>query len=569
MEFRTLYAGSNKISITNIASGGKKESFSYVNDGDFISIYGATHYSGQSWTASASYVLGEIKVQCRKGSGNMAVGIVYCKLYAEDGNDHPTGSVLASGSTNGNDITDTGGGELITFTMDSSYSIASATKYVFVITAPTATIVEEMYLQVDWSGNPYSGGHPWAYDGSYNDYGSDDDVGFEIWSADATEDFITFDIVEANIKLDDLGAPDDNTDRDASTTAHGLLRKLDDDDTHYLDGKGAWTVPAGEANTASNIGANIEIYKQKTGVDLELRTLKANSNKVIVSNTLVTPDIDIGCSAANRASTFPAEYTGVNKGNPANLSGTITSIEIWANTTLSNCEVATFFVVSGNNLSTRDTHTIGSVTAGSKQTFSGLSITVEAGDYLGIYFTAGTLEAAGSGGEDIWRYAYGDQIPCTDVTFVVEGGDVISLYGTGSSGALLDYIKFDVVETEMDVMNLLSTTTVAFNADADTTLYTVPTGKRCVLSYAIVVAAGDAGATTTVSIGQNTAETDFVPANTLSNLDAEYDSVILMPIPNTTPLKIKSYAADTVIEAQVASQSGVAGNTIYLFGIIY
>jgi len=116
---------------------------------------------------------------------------------------------------------------------------------------------------------------------------------------------------------------------------------------------------------------------------------------------------------------------------------------------------------------------------------------------------------------------------------------------------------------------LLSTTTVAFNADADTTLYTVPTGKRCVLSHAIVVAAGDAGATTTLSIGQDTAETDFIPANTLSNLDAQYDAVILQPIPNTTPLKIKSYAAATVIQAQVATQSGVAGNTIYLFGILY
>ncbi|MBA7584440.1 hypothetical protein ES708_26394 [subsurface metagenome] len=117
--------------------------------------------------------------------------------------------------------------------------------------------------------------------------------------------------------------------------------------------------------------------------------------------------------------------------------------------------------------------------------------------------------------------------------------------------------------------DLLSITTVAFDANADTTLYTVPTGKRCVLSHAIVVAAGDAGETTTVSIGQNTAETDFVLANTLLNLDAEYDAVILQPIPNTTPLKIKSYAADTIIEARVAGQSGVAGNTIYLFGVLY
>jgi hypothetical protein len=116
---------------------------------------------------------------------------------------------------------------------------------------------------------------------------------------------------------------------------------------------------------------------------------------------------------------------------------------------------------------------------------------------------------------------------------------------------------------------LLSATTISFATDADTTLYTVSTGKRCVLSHAIVVAAGDAGATTTLSIGADGSETDFVPANTLSNLDAQYDAVILMPIPNTTPLKIKSYEATTIIEAQVASQSGIAGNTIYLFGIIY
>lgn len=45
------------------------------------------------------------------------------------------------------------------------------------------------------------------------------------------------------IKLDDFTAPDDNTDLDASTTKHGLLKKLDNDDTHFLDGKGAWAAP--------------------------------------------------------------------------------------------------------------------------------------------------------------------------------------------------------------------------------------------------------------------------------------------------------------------------------------
>lgn len=46
------------------------------------------------------------------------------------------------------------------------------------------------------------------------------------------------------IKLDDLAAPDDNTDLNATTSAHGLLRKLSNDATQYLDGTGAFTVPA-------------------------------------------------------------------------------------------------------------------------------------------------------------------------------------------------------------------------------------------------------------------------------------------------------------------------------------
>lgn len=116
---------------------------------------------------------------------------------------------------------------------------------------------------------------------------------------------------------------------------------------------------------------------------------------------------------------------------------------------------------------------------------------------------------------------------------------------------------------------LLSTTTVSFAGNGDTTLYTVPTGKRCVLSHAVVVAGADAGATTTLAIGQDSAETDFLAANTLSNLDAAYDAVIVRPVPNTTPLKSKSYAAGTVIQAQVGTQSGGATNTLFLFGNLY
>lgn len=118
-------------------------------------------------------------------------------------------------------------------------------------------------------------------------------------------------------------------------------------------------------------------------------------------------------------------------------------------------------------------------------------------------------------------------------------------------------------------ISLLSTTTVSFAADDATTLYTVPTGKRCVLDSAIIVAGADAGASTAVSIGQEGAVTDFLAAHTLSNLDAQYDAVVVRPVPNTTPLKSKSYEAGTVIQMNVATQSGGATNTVYLFGFLY
>jgi hypothetical protein len=116
---------------------------------------------------------------------------------------------------------------------------------------------------------------------------------------------------------------------------------------------------------------------------------------------------------------------------------------------------------------------------------------------------------------------------------------------------------------------LLNSTTISFAADGVTTLFTVPTGKRCVLSHAVVVAGADAGATTVLQIGQTGATTDFVPDNTLSNLDAAYDAVIIRPVPATTPLKSKSYAAATVIQGSVGSHSGGATNTLYLFGFLY
>jgi len=116
---------------------------------------------------------------------------------------------------------------------------------------------------------------------------------------------------------------------------------------------------------------------------------------------------------------------------------------------------------------------------------------------------------------------------------------------------------------------LLSSTTVALNAVAQTTLYTVPVGKRLIITKAIFIAGAGAG-DGVLTIGEQGSATDFLGAQTLSNLAAQYDVAILQPVPNATPVLNKSYAAGSIIEADVtAGSTGGAANTMLLFGILY
>jgi len=94
-------------------------------------------------------------------------------------------------------------------------------------------------------------------------------------------------------------------------------------------------------------------------------------------------EIDIGAAAIDRASTLLDNRTLVCLDNPANGAGTLDTIEIWAGIDLVGCKAGTFYG-SGTSYTGRDYETIGSVTSGSKQTFSGLDCDVTSGDYIGV-----------------------------------------------------------------------------------------------------------------------------------------------------------------------------------------
>jgi hypothetical protein len=59
-------------------------------------------------------------------------------------------------------------------------------------------------------------------------------------------------------------------------------------------------LPVGETNTASNVGGEKEVFKQKTGVDLEFRTLKQGANVTLTENV---SDIEIAATDTGEANT--------------------------------------------------------------------------------------------------------------------------------------------------------------------------------------------------------------------------------------------------------------------------
>lgn len=140
--------------------------------------------------------------------------------------------------------------------------------------------------------------------------------------------------------------------------------------------------------------------------------------------------IDIGAEAKDRGTSFGATYTVFLLDNPANESGEIKTVEVWANLDLTNFRVGTFYLVSGTTYKCRGSAALGNVSAGSKKTFTNLSITVEAGDYIGYYCDAGSIEADSSGFAGLY-YKAGEYIdPADEATYALFANYTCSLYGS-------------------------------------------------------------------------------------------------------------------------------------------
>lgn len=148
--------------------------------------------------------------------------------------------------------------------------------------------------------------------------------------------------------------------------------------------------------------------------------------------------IDIGAGAADYNTSVSVSqaatgiYTIIDKTNPANAGGTLTKFQIYL-VSGNDCTGILMGTFSGSapNYSVRDYETLGSVSSGSVQTFTGLSCTVSSGDFIGIGNNQSAtkyVEVQSSGGSNV-EYASGNGFT-TGLSYSSLASYKLGIYGT-------------------------------------------------------------------------------------------------------------------------------------------
>jgi len=204
----------------------------------------------------------------------------------------------------------------------------------------------------------------------------------------------------------------------------------------------------GSAHYASPLMRNRKIITPRILTKNYIDLVESTKEKLQGFNCIVRKDtrsvdiqpqtIDVGGGADWTNSYVGTGTTNIDKTNPANASGNIDTYQLFVNGsgTSTDNKVGLFYLVSGTTYRTRTGYSIGAVTRGSKQTFTGLTMAVVTGDIAGWYNPGYYLNCSSSvegDGQGRLEYA-GDSCDTDDENDF--GADVntrvLSLYATGT-----------------------------------------------------------------------------------------------------------------------------------------
>jgi hypothetical protein len=144
------------------------------------------------------------------------------------------------------------------------------------------------------------------------------------------------------------------------------------------------------------------------------------------------PAITVGAGAIDRGYEESAGYTFLCKDGPANVSGIISTVNIFvASEDMVGAKVGIFYLVSDTTYKCRSAVTIGNLPADTKSTSTGQNLAVVAGDLIGIYFSAGKIKRDTDVGTGSF-YTSGDKVTVDNESAYSSETGAISLDGSGA-----------------------------------------------------------------------------------------------------------------------------------------
>lgn len=146
------------------------------------------------------------------------------------------------------------------------------------------------------------------------------------------------------IKLDNLAAPNDNTDLNATTSAHGLLKKLSNVSTEFLNGQGNWVALSASSSITTG---TLPIVRGGTGVSA-IQSFSGYRNTNLSINTASWMKINVDSERFDIGSVFDSAVNyrfqptiaGIYQmsayfSTTDAISGILYAISIWKNGSLS------------------------------------------------------------------------------------------------------------------------------------------------------------------------------------------------------------------------------------------
>lgn len=150
-----------------------------------------------------------------------------------------------------------------------------------------------------------------------------------------------------------------------------------------------------------------------------------------------------GATVLNTSSTGTLTY--LEKTNPANGSGLLTSMSFYCEINISGMKCGTYYG-SGTSWTLRDYENIGNITSGSKQTFTGLSCDVQLNDLIGHKKSSGQLYLNNVGGYGGILLYSGDGFSGGTNTYTSVDGYNFAVEGTGETATAIEWNGVNISE---------------------------------------------------------------------------------------------------------------------------